>query len=284
MSCNRPQPSWEDAVSWLREQSEHQKIVFDCYYDDPLMDAANRYYCSEEWLAIQKISSAFSGAALDVGAGRGIASYAFAMDGFEVTSLEPNPSDLVGAGAIRSLSLEAGLNIRVVEHFSESLPFADGVFDLVFARAVLHHTVDLKAACLEFHRVLKPGGLFLAIREHVVSKKEDIPIFLAHHPLHHLYGGENAFLLDEYREAIQESGFAKVELISPWASAINYAPRTLWELKLDLSLRMGRFMPWGDKIFKFLLSIPGIWTVTSFILRYIDDRPGRLYSFVARKS
>lgn len=284
MSGDDPYNSWEDAVRRLREQPEHQKIVVDCYYDDPLMEAANRYYSSEEWLAIQKISSAFSGAALDVGAGRGIASYALAMDGFEVTSLEPNPSELVGAAAIRSLSLEAGLNIKVVENFSEKLPFADGVFDLIFARAVLHHTLDLRAACVEFHRVLKPGGIFLAIREHVVSNKADIPIFLDQHPLHYLYGGENAFLLDQYREAIEGAGFVKFQLISPWASAINYAPRTLKELKFDLLVQIDKFIPWGGKIFKLLILIPGAWAVICFTLRYIDNRPGRLYSFVARKS
>ena len=46
------------------------------------------------------------GQALDVGAGRGIASYALAREGFTVTVLEPDDSHLVGAGAIRSLAEE----------------------------------------------------------------------------------------------------------------------------------------------------------------------------------
>ena len=52
--------------------------------------------------------------------------------------------------------------------------------------------------CEEVARVLKPGGTFIATREHVISKKEDLPVFLANHPLHRFYGGENAFVLQKY--------------------------------------------------------------------------------------
>ena len=41
------------------------------------------------------------------------------------------------------------------------------LFDVVFARAVLHHTRDLELACREMFRVLRPGGIFVAAREHV---------------------------------------------------------------------------------------------------------------------
>ena len=77
-----------------------------------------------------------------------------------MTALEPDPSALVGAGAIRALAAEARLPIDVVEEFSERLPFANDTFDVVFARAVLHHTRDLDSACREMFRVLRPGGIF----------------------------------------------------------------------------------------------------------------------------
>lgn len=169
MNADKSFSSWEDAVAWLRTQPEQSQLVADCYYDDPLMGAAERYWHSEEWQAVRTVLVGRSGKALDVGAGRGIASYALAREGFSVSALEPDPSGLVGAAAIRTLASESSLPIQVVEEFSESLPFADATFDVVFARAVLHHTRDLEGACREFSRVLKPGGLLLAIREHVIS-------------------------------------------------------------------------------------------------------------------
>ena len=42
------------------------------------------------------------------------------------------------------------------------LPFAGGVFDVVFSQAVLEHVTDPQAAVDEMVRVLKPGGAFYA--------------------------------------------------------------------------------------------------------------------------
>src|ERR1700689_1894579 len=139
--------TWEDAVVWLRSRPGQRQLVLDAFYDDPLIAAAERYHASGEWQAVSQLLQGKTGKALDVGAGRGIASYALARDGFDVTALEPDPSSIVGAAAIRALAAEARLSINVVEEFSERLPFADGAFDVVFARAVLHHTSDLDLAC-----------------------------------------------------------------------------------------------------------------------------------------
>jgi len=275
--------TWEEAVLWLRKQTEQEQLVRDCYYDDPLLAAAKRYQQSGEWNAIRQYVPDTGGRALDVGAGRGIASYALACEGFSVTALEPDRSAIVGAGAIRSLATESALHLEVVEDFSETLPFRDESFDVVFARAVLHHTRNLEGACREFYRVLKPGGLLLAVREHVISRAEDLPQFLAQHPLHRLYGGENAFLLTRYRKAISGAGFKVLEELSPWHSAINYFPQTEASLKQELISRAAKNSKLAGRIFGFLLACPGIWPLACFLLSKIDQRPGRLYSFVARK-
>ncbi len=53
---------------------------------------------------------------------------------------------------------ELGLvsELRVAD--AESLPFADGMFDLVYSWGVLHHSPDTPKAVSEVLRVLRPGG------------------------------------------------------------------------------------------------------------------------------
>lgn len=269
--------SWESAVRWLREESGLNQLVKDCYYDDPLLEAAERYQESEEWQAVRSLLKARSGKVLDVGAGRGIASYALAREGFDVTALEPDPSLLVGSEAIKKLAKDSTLDIKVSTGYLEKLPFEDDIFDVIFARAALHHTAVLKAACGEVSRVLKPGGVFIAIREHVISRQEDLAHFFDTHPLHHKYGGEQAFLLSDYKNAIKNAGFTKLEVISPWASPLNYAPRSLKEVQESIATRFGPLSGYLEPVFR----VPGLWPVTRRLLALIDQRPGRLYSFIA---
>ncbi|QIM53980.1 class I SAM-dependent methyltransferase [Hydrogenophaga crocea] len=275
--------SWEEAVQWLRDRPEQRELVLAAYYDDPLPAAAERYRLSEEWTAIRALLPPARTQALDVGAGRGIASYALAHEGYRVTALEPDASALVGAEAIRSLAAHSGLPIEVTQEFSERLPYADCSFDLVFARAVLHHTRDLTAACKEFFRVLKPGGRLLAVREHVISRPADLDAFLKLHPLHHLYGGENAFLLEQYEAAICAAGFQIEQIYDPLESAVNFAPHTLESLQREVAAKASRGLPWIETAVSTALGWPGIWSMVRPLLARVDHRPGRLYSFVANR-
>ena len=275
--------SWEAAVTWLRAQPDQQRLVIDSYYDDPLVTSAERYYQSTEWQSVRKILKGRKGCALDVGAGRGIASYALAREGFEVTSLEPDPSDLVGAGAIDGLASDTGLPISTVSEVSDRLPFNEAEFDIVFARAVLHHMQDLNAACRELARVLKPGGLLLAVREHVISRVEDLPVFLKNHPLHHLYGGENAYLLKCYRDALKSADLRIVHQLKPLESPINYYPLTSEALRRELAIRMQVFPGLGS-VLEYTLRFRPFFSLVVKLLAMIDRRPGRLYSFICLKS
>jgi SAM-dependent methyltransferase len=276
--------TWEQSVRWLREQPGQQALVRACYFDDPLPAAAERFRQSAEWQAIAALLPRSPGTALDLGAGRGISSYALARDGWDVTALEPDPSDLVGAGAIRALARDSGVQIRVVGEYSEALPFPDSSFDVVNCRQALHHARDLRRTCSEIRRVLKPGGVMLATREHVISKREDLQRFLDSHPLHKYYGGENAYLLAEYTAAIRDAGLELRQQLAPLDSPINYFPMTASGWFTHCSTPVRALV--GDSLARWLLEpsgVPGRWLMPLLVsmLNKADHMPGRLYSFLA---
>lgn len=272
--------TWEEAVESLRRDPAQAELVRACYYDDPLADAARRFEESEEWRALLQWLPA-PGRALEIGAGRGIASWALARAGWSVTALEPDPSDRVGAGAIRALAAETGVAIDVVEDWGETLPFVGESFDLVYGRAVFHHARDLGAFCREAHRVLRPGGKLILTREHVLSFEDDLPRFLAQHPLHRLYGGEAAYTLERYLAALGEGGFKDPVVVGPKSSPVNFFPQTTRMVRDALKGRRRKRVGWWRSIISPMST--GDFEEEAALWERQMRTPGRLYSFLCRK-
>jgi len=274
--------SWEEAVRWYRAQPGNEQAILDNYFDLPPLRAAQRFEASEEFAEVLRILGNSNGRSiLDLGAGQGIASYALAKHGWKVTALEPDPSDEVGAGAIRQIAAQTGLTIDVIEEWGEKLPFDDAAFDAVNARQVLHHAYDLDAMLRELARVLKAGGMVLATREHVADDERQLQQFFKEHPLHHLYGGENAYPKARYEEAFAKAGLKLLQCWGPVDSIINFFPGN--ELQRQATRRMvanyefyrlGRIVAWHPSFQEKLVAR---------YTRRTDRTPGRLFSFLAVK-
>jgi hypothetical protein len=126
--------------------------------------------------------------------------------------------------------------------------------------------------CNEISRVLKPGGIFIATREHVINKPTDLNCFLAQHPLQKMYGGENAYLLRDYTNAIQRSGIHINEILNPFASDINLFPESQMTIKNKIAEKI--HLPFPSLIPTAVLKVIGKF----------NYNPGRLYSFIGKKT
>lgn len=273
--------TWEQSVARLRSDPGQAALVHAAYFDLPVYAAAQRYHASAEWNAVRGFLPAPGGRALDLGAGNGIASFALAEDGWRVVALEPDPSAEVGAAAIAEVAAVANSRIAVLRGVGEAIPVRSGCMDLVFARQVLHHARDLNQLCREIARVLRLGGILVTARDHVVSSRRDLPKFLARHPLHRWYGGENAFLEAEYSDALTAAGMRVIRRLGPFESDINIAPRSRAALRDEL-LQCGRGLTKPVSPGTVRLSDAVLRTALR-VLSAVDRRPGRLVSFVCEK-
>jgi ubiquinone/menaquinone biosynthesis C-methylase UbiE len=269
-----------EAVSCLRSDSRYADLIRDSYLDQDVLAAAQRFYESAEFREVCELlrGQVRDAKILDLGAGTGIASYAFARAGAHVYSLEPDDSD-IGRGAISQIV--NGMPVELLDAFGESIPLPDQSLDIIYGRQVLHHTRDLHKVMQECARVLKPAGTVLICREHVVDDQQQLNRFLHDHPVHQLAGGEHAYSLDAYQQAITGAGLRLTNVLGPWDSIINAFPKARSNKELDRlpeQVLTERF----SNLAALLRFIPGIRYLTWRRIR-ADRQPGRLYSFVAIK-
>jgi SAM-dependent methyltransferase len=90
---------------------------------------------------------------LDLGCGDGQLTQRIAASGADVVGVDASAEMVVAA---RSRGITAD------EARAEALPYADRSFDAVFSNAALHWVRNQDAMMAEVHRVLKPGGRFVA--------------------------------------------------------------------------------------------------------------------------
>ncbi len=278
--------SYQEAVEILRADPNNAELVIQCYLDKDNSIAAERFCKSDEFKAVIKYlkipKTKQTLKILDIGCGNGIASYAFASLGHDVFALDPDPSDDVGLGATKRLQkdLKSG-SISVYKGFAETLPFDDNFFDVAYCRQALHHFTDLRRGVSEAFRVLKPNGIFLATREHVVDNETQLNIFLQNHVLHMLHGGENAYKLSNYLYALKQVGFKVLKCLAPYDNVINYFPNTKKTLKGNLEDALQRRFGYFPSLI--ISNLPYIVIVYQKYLSITSKAPGRAYSFLCIK-
>lgn len=286
--------TWEETIQFIRTKPEFSYLVEKAYLEKDLKLNVERFKESEEYLETLQTIKKYAPQArniLDVGSGNGISVIAFALDGYEVVATEPDASDTIGAGAIRKLKEEYSLsNVTVFEEFAENINYAEGSFDVIYVRQAMHHAYDLNQFVANLAHLLKKGGIFLTVRDHVIYDKSDKDWFLKSHPLQSYYGGENAFLLNEYLEAFKKSGLSIALTLRYYDSVINYAPMTVYEfntkpqiesdkIKRKLAEKLGIFakFPFVETLYKRKIK----FSKSNFFKE--EEIPGRIYSFLAIK-
>ncbi len=284
--------TWEETIQYIRTKKEYDNLVFFSYLSENLVENVQRFKSSEEFKeTLEIIKSCNSNGTLkilDVGSGNGISAISFALQGYIVTALEPDKSETVGAGAIEKLKKHFNLNnLEITNSYAEDLPYENESYDIVYVRQAFHHANNLQLFVNECARVLKPNGLLMGIREHVIFNEKDKEWFLKTHPLQKFYFGENAYSLEEYTRCFINSKLKIRNVLTFFDSIINYFPYP------KKSIEKGtRNINLINRINSNLFSHFKITNrIQMFVLRKMfgvipDEKlvPGRMYSFILSKT
>ncbi len=287
--------NWEETIEYIRKTEGWETLVKAAYLESDLPSNVENFRRSEEFQETLRTIRRYAPGArsvLDVGSGNGVSAVAFALEGFRVTSIEPDPSDTVGAGAIRYLKNHYSLNdLNVIESFAENCELGNELFDVVYTRQCMHHAHDLNKFIENLTGFLRSDGLFLTVRDHVVYNESDKAWFLECHLLQRFYGGENAFTLHEYRTAFENAGLTVTSVLKHFDSVINYYPLSIEEKKRQEK-------EYHENVRVMIKKYYGVWGNLNFMTGYFgrkvnhlvknphkeEEIPGRMYSFVAKKN
>jgi ubiquinone/menaquinone biosynthesis C-methylase UbiE/uncharacterized protein YbaR (Trm112 family) len=101
---------------------------------------------------------------LEVGAAKAWAAQHLVPLGCEYVATDILTDPVIGLGRGAFYEERVGAFARV-QADGEHLPFADGIFDVTFCVAALHHALDMGAMVREMSRVTRPGGWVCALNE-----------------------------------------------------------------------------------------------------------------------
>lgn len=230
----------EWATVWGLTQPHLRDDLAACYRSGNLVADARRFYASQEFTETLSIltqlgkSQNSQAQVLDVGCGNGFASYALARAGYTVTASDISEGELAGLRGARRLNGTDGATFSVV-NFNMDRSQPESAYDIIYMRQALHHSDNPGETVARLVRSLRPGGIFCAIREHVIRNQRQLQQFLANHPFQPITRDEHAYTLTTYRNAFHRAGLVKGVELYPFDSAINFFPGDYDELVAHLS-------------------------------------------------
>ena len=133
-------------------------------------------------------------------------------DGQLTGRLAATGAHLLGADASMEMVAAArAQGIEATQANAESLPFQDAKFDAVFSNAALHWVQNQEAMMAEVHRVLKPGGRFVAEmggHGNIAAIRVALMAVLEHHGFGDREDGVNYYpTADRYAARLKGHGF-----------------------------------------------------------------------------
>ena len=163
----------------------------------------------------QAVAGAAPRSVLEVGCGTGV---------FADRMMRENPRAAVVATdrSARLVELTAARGVRALPADVQQLPFGDAQFDVVVALWMLYHVPDLHRGLAEVRRVLRPGGLFVAVTNgdaHTARLRVDA----GGAPLVTQFSSENgAEALGQHFERVTREDIATRAVFPDHAAAVAY--------------------------------------------------------------
>jgi len=172
-----------------------------------------------EWLAAQPGERI-----LDLGCGDGQLTERIAASGASVVGIDSSPA-MVAAARARGIKADQGA--------AEKLPYPDQIFEAVFSNAVLHWVRGQDEMLSQVHRVLRPGGRFVAEmggHGNIAAIRVAFAAVLSRHGFASLGERGNYYPTAEaYSQRLERHGFAveKIALFSR-PTRLNNSGMTGW--------------------------------------------------------
>ncbi|MDQ3698043.1 MAG: methyltransferase domain-containing protein [Gemmatimonadota bacterium] len=143
---------------------------------------------------------------LDLGCGSGTQALCLLDEGFSVVAADMS---IEAVRVARAGAQQAGRDLQVMNADAERLPLPDAFLDACVCGLLLHHFHSLARVAAELKRVVKPGGIVVAIDANAHNPPTWMFLNVVHRvrPLKRLTPNQRALRAGEIREVFGRAGF-----------------------------------------------------------------------------